>query len=95
MFFMRGRTEKDSYYRHFIWASYQQMPEEWGGRVRATTTPIKKAVKEQGNRFISATDTIDSSIGEMEKSLENVNQDIITAVDIGNIDTIRNIKDIV
>jgi hypothetical protein len=55
MFWMRRKKEKESYKRHFTWASYQQMPEEWEGRVKATTGPINKAVKEQGQKFTTAT----------------------------------------
>jgi hypothetical protein len=83
MFWMRSKKEKDSYKRHFTWASYQQMPEEWEGRVKATTAPINKAVKEQGQKFTTATNQVDVHIAEMERSLEAVNQDIRTAVDTG------------
>jgi hypothetical protein len=93
MFWMRDKKEKDSYKKHFTWASYQQMPEEWEGRVKATTTPINKAVKEQGQKFTTATNQVDSSIAEMERSLEAINQDIRTAVDTGKEDMILKLGD--
>jgi hypothetical protein len=86
MFWKRGNEDKDSYYRHFTWSSYQQMPEEWEGRVKATTAPIDKAVKAQGKMVAAASNQVDSHLTVMENSLEAVNQDIRNAVDAGRED---------
>jgi hypothetical protein len=93
MFWKRSWKDKDSYYRHFAWSSYQQMPEEWEGRVKATTAPIDKAVKAQGRMVAAASSAVDTHLSVVENSLDAVNQDLRTAVDAGREDMVKKLSE--
>lgn len=80
-----GWPEKseDWMYRHFIWANLQQQAEPWEGRVKATTTPINKALTAQNKEQISRDDNINNRLGGVEESIGDVSEGLKNTVEAG------------
>jgi hypothetical protein len=65
--------EPESFYKHFVWAEYTQMPTPWEGRVKATTGPIDRAMRAQGKVLGDQNKNVENHLNTIEESLDNVN----------------------
>jgi hypothetical protein len=73
MFWRRGEIEQDSWKRHFVWAELQQQSEPWEGRVRATTRPIDRAIKDQAKISASQNNAVETQLTSIGGTLDDVN----------------------
>lgn len=78
---MRFRNQEIDVCTHFVFAEYQQQPESWEGRVKATTDPIKQSIKTQGKELLDQNKALETKMEALTLTLEKIQDDIMLKQD--------------